>query len=163
MKGNSNRGMSYVEIIIVFAIGAIMIALVTISIGTVSRTNVNRTAEKVQSLVNQARVSALTHGTANGYLNIAVEGNSVYGYVGESVSDTLTVREKGEKICPSDVQIIVTGGTVNGAVTQLQFQQSTGGIVSTNPAPLVTVMVKKDNFESSTFQVYKQTGKIKAS
>ena len=82
MNKTNNKGFSYVEMIIVLAIMGIMVGFLSISISTNYRNEVSRTAEKFESRVNQARTSALTKGTANGYLNIAYVDKAYYTYVG---------------------------------------------------------------------------------
>lgn len=158
MNKNRDRGFSYIEMIIALAIMAIMIGLVTISIGTNNRNNVVRTSEKLESLVNQARISALTKGTSNGYLNLTVVGNGIYAYVGEQIAEDNpeAVKSKGEKICSSNLTIQLNGTVQEGVVNSIGFLQSTGGLGYGSK----TVMVMHgSNLISSTFQIYQQTGK----
>ena len=77
MKDN-NKGLSYVEFIIVIAIMAIAVGLVSLSMGLVSRTNINRGAEKVSSSLNQARNTAMARGTDRGTIEISFDGKLLY-------------------------------------------------------------------------------------
>ena len=163
MKRPSNdKGFSYVEMILVLGIMTIMLAMITISMGTIRRNNVLRTAEKMETLVNKARNTALTKGTANGVLNVAKIDNDVYAYVGTGISELNegninTFKVKGEKICSSDITIIINGvSTDSGSVAQIGFKQSTGGLDSTLDG---TIMVLKGT-RSSTFRIHYLTGKI---
>ena len=101
MRRTNNKGFSYVEMLMVLAIMAIMIGMVTISVGLISRNTVSRTLEKVESLCNRTRINALTKGSTQGYLNMAQFSDGVYAYVGEMVMDDNIdkIREKGERIC----------------------------------------------------------------
>ncbi len=161
----NNRGFSYVEMIIVLAILAIMVAMVTITIGTNNRNNVSRASEKLESLVNKARINALTKGTSNGYLNLAIVDGSVYAYVGEALPADQPSAVKshvlngkvvsGEKICSANLSIQLNGTVSDTAVNRIGFLQSTGGLGSGSPV----VMVMHGTNSSSTFQIYPATGK----
>ena len=171
MRAKNNKGFSYVEMIMVLAVMAIMIGMVTISIGTVNRNTVYRTSEKLESLSNKARTNALAKGKDNGYLNICEVGGGVYVYVGEMVSDPNVVRSKGEKICSSDyevgIQFLGTGltWTRDKAVHRWAFKQTTGGIIdggdpASCPATAKVVVRKKNNtVKQSAFQIWWMTGK----
>lgn len=102
---NNNKGFSYVEMIVVIAIMALMVGMITISIGTVNRNRVNRASESLETVVDKARVSAMTKGATRGYLNIAKDGNSIYAAVGEQLFTVADVKAKGEKICTGKVYI----------------------------------------------------------
>ena len=104
MKTN-NKGFSYVEMIVVIAIMSLMVGMIAISIGTVNRNKVNRAAESLETMVDKARVSAMTKGAKNGFLNIAKIDNAVYAAVGEQMFTADDVKMKGEKICSGKVYI----------------------------------------------------------
>ena len=129
MNKTNNRGFSYVEMIIVLAIMAIMVGFLSISIGTNYRNEVARTAEKFESRINQARTAALTKGSANGNLNIAYVDKAYYTYVGEKLSDANSVKVKGEKLCNGNITMVLVG-TIDGDSPYrcLTFKQSTGGV-----------------------------------
>ena len=160
MNAKNNNGFSYVEMLMVLAIMAIMIGMVTISIGLVGRTNVSRTSEKLESLVNKARTNALTKGKQNGFLNVVEVDGAVYAYVGEMIADDMpeAVKEKGEKLCSADLEIkmVESTTTADKKVHRIGFKQSTGGLLGGS----VTVLVKKKNTtKTSSFSIYNQTGK----
>lgn len=102
---NNNKGFSYVEMIVVIGIMALMVAMITISIGTVNRNRVNRASEAMESMVKNARVSAMTKGATYGYLNVAKDGSAIYAAVGEQLFTVADVKAKGEKICTGKVYI----------------------------------------------------------
>jgi len=173
MKNNrNNRGFSYVEMLMVLAIMAIMVGLVTISIGLVGRNSVKRTGEELESLIKKARTSALTKGTGQGYLNIALVDGAVYAYVGENLDKKPgDVKKKGDKICNSDIVITVTGayggkttdtveeedGGHSSKVLRVFFKQSTGA-----PTAETTIDVQKKGRQGSPyyFVINNVTGKI---
>ena len=157
-KNTANRGFSYVEMIIAIAILSIMVGMITITIGAVNRNNVRRTSEKIQSLLNQARVNAMSKGTANGgCVNVAKVDGNYYSYVGGTVTDAQYVKDHGEKLCAGTLTLYFNGNIVNeNHVETVQFKQSTGGLKSGSGE----FMVKNNKMESSHFSVYSKTGKI---
>ena len=129
MEKINNKGFSYVEMIIVLAIMAIMVGFVSISLTTSSRNEVNRTSEKLESLVNTARTTAMTKGSDRGVLNIVYTNNAYYAYIGNEVSDVDYIKSNGEKICSDNVQITLVG-VIDAASPYrcLSFKQDTGGL-----------------------------------
>ena len=171
MRKNNNKGFSYVEMLMVLAIMAIMIGLVTISVGMIGRNTVSRTLEKVETLCNKARTKALTKGSDQGYLNLAQFNDGVYAYVGEMIDDAHRdkIRAEGEKICSKDYEVGTnftnnsdpdnTPGlwTGDGGIHRVAFLQSTGGVIGGLSG---RVMVrKKDKKKVESFGIYGQTGK----
>ncbi len=164
-----NDGFSYVEMLLVLAIIAIMIGFVTVSIGIVNRNNVARTSEKMESLAHAARTSALTKGGS--WLNIASVDGKIYAYIGESLDKQPNeVKKKGEKICNNDLVITVSGsyggttsdtveeeGVQSAKVLRIYFKQSTG-----SPSSETTIIVQKknNNLKQSSFHIDNVTGKI---
>lgn len=164
MRANNNKGFSYVEMLMVLAVMAIMLGMVTISIGTINRNTISRSSERLESLLNKARTSALTKGKEKGFMNFVEYGNGVFVYVGEQVDDPAEVRKKGEKICSSEYEILFKfGGTSftsskDKAVHRVGFQQSTGGVLGNLDGSFV-VRKKNNTTKQSAFQVYGLTGK----
>lgn len=164
MRRTNNKGFSYVEMLMVLAIMAIMIGMVTISVGLISRNTVSRTLEKVESLCNRTRINALTKGSTQGYLNMAQFSDGVYAYVGEMVMDDNIdkIREKGEKICSKDYEIMTNfvglGSTSDGGIHRIGYKQSTGGVIGGLSGRVI--VKKKNTTKTESFGIYGQTGKI---
>jgi len=178
MMRRNNKGFSYVEMLMVLAIMAIMIGMVTISIGLIGRNTVSRTSEKLESLVNKARTNALTKGKEKGVLNVAEVNGAVYAYVGERIDDddTASVKSKGDKVCGSEYEVIIGGSTnpdnegnkttspANGdpkKVLHIGFKQATGGINSAVSDGTIVIVKKKKTTKTRMFQIYDMTGKIR--
>ena len=155
----NNKGFSYVEMLLVLAIMGIMVGMITVSASRVSRTSAARVSETLETNCNQARVNALSKGTANGYLNIAVDGGSVYTAVGPVYTSKADVKSHGEKIGSGKLELFVGGSTFDedNEVLHIQYDQGTGGIYG---GANTAVMVKNGN-KSSSFIVIGSTGKIK--
>ena len=172
----NNKGFSYVEMLVVIGIMAVMTGFLAMTIGTVNRNNVRRAKESIESKFNEARIAAMSKGTKNGNLVIARYKGSIYTYIGamtNSAGDAYSAEDyskMGEKLCSSNLIVMVDGNTFedNSDVLYIQFKQSTGGInkytgVDPDSAKsqfIVTVANQKNTMVSS-FRVYKSTGKIK--
>lgn len=140
MLKKNNKGISYVEMILVIAIMAIVTGLVSISIGLVNGTNVSRASEVTCSALQEARNSALTKGSDNGYVSFMLRKGACYYYVGKKV--TISTSNDSDvnwtKICNGTVDVFfsqdapdsdslgnkLTGGNVYGA----KFSQSSGSL-----------------------------------
>ena len=143
MKKN-NKGFSYVEMIIVIAIMALMVGMITLSIGMVNRNNVSRAGDKLATMIDKARVSAMTKGPKKGFLNIALVDGAVYAAVGEQMFTATDVKTKGEKICNDKIIVDVRvpnnplnlgagfhseyASDVSVGVFSLEFTQVSGGL-----------------------------------
>ena len=160
MKKLDNKGFSYVEMIIVLALMTMLVGFLTISISSNKRHEVERTAEKMESLVNKARTSALTKGTERGVMNVAKVGGYIYYYVGEKIDDDQPeqVKAKGEKLCQAGtLEVVILSGSTNDLmVHRLHFKQSTGGLTGGD----VEVKVRNNDGKESSFTVIGSTGKI---
>ncbi len=157
MMKDRNKGFSYVEMIIVLAIMGVMVALLSITVGTVNRNNALRASEQLESYVNNARANALTKGTTRGVLSIAKDSTGVYAYVGEKQYTVDNVKNKGDKVCNGKVEVTVNG--VAGTLMYIEFKQSTGGLtdgmIVSNPLGVDYVEVKtKNGNTTSSFKVY---------
>ena len=161
---NPNAGLSLFEMVAVLAIISIMIGIMTISISTVNRNEVFRTEEKLESLINKARVAALTKGTKNGSLYIARSSGTYYSYVGdasefEGGASADNIKKFGDKLCGSRVNIIYGTDIIdNGNVISINFKQSTGGL--NGGAGKILVQDNRNKIKSATIQIYSETGKI---
>lgn len=168
---DNNKGFSLFEMVLVMAIVVIMAVFIGISVSTVSRNDVLRTSERLETMVNKARVNAMAKGSAtyngsdfggNGWINIAKSGGSYYASVGAYSNDPEYVKTNGEKIGDGKLSIYVASEDDDDMVTDtvvrhLGFKQSTGGIYA--GAGDIMFLVKYKN-TSSYFKVDGTTGRI---
>lgn len=180
MKKVNNKGFSYVEMIVVLAILALMGGMITLSYGMINRNNVSRASETLESMANQARVNALTKGTSNGYLTIAKVDNYIYAAVGPQYTTAADIKANGEKVCSAtNVRVemwdltspstkTLTGNT-NVRFFYIQFEQVSGGIKSsegytgsvniTKQARFLRC-VSKNGGKEAEFKILGYTGKV---
>lgn len=125
-----NKGFTYYELLIVITIMSLMVGFMTIGIGTISRNNVNRVADDIETSVKAARNYALTKGTENGWANFYYNDKTLYCYIGKEITPSNPVdftTQNWQKIGNSfDSVSFNTVTLVNGSVASLNFKQSTG-------------------------------------
>ena len=130
MKSYSNKGFSYIELLLVISIMTLMVGFSAIGIGTVNRNNVNRAGDKVYTSINSGRSSALTNGTANGWCNFTVKNGNLYCCCGPRITNVSTTAFNStnwEKICTKAIKLKYGTHTLGeGDVLSLNFKQSTG-------------------------------------
>lgn len=166
----NNKGMSYVELLLVLAIMAILIGVVSISVNLIARTNVNRGAEKVTSTLNQARSTSMARGNVKGRMEISCKDGRYYYYVGD-----LTAADKEEQ----KVEFLASPGIVSyapannpdaqvqileGHVLVIAFNQASGSVQNySDQAGTVysgTMDITLSNGDdSAVIRVYQATGK----
>lgn len=83
MKVKSNKGLSYIEVMIVLAIASILVGLASISLGLVSRSNVHKGADNLDLAFSKSRSISLAKGTEAGTLNILNQNGVYYYYIGD--------------------------------------------------------------------------------
>ena len=181
MKKIDNKGFSYVEMIVVLGIMALMVGMITLSYGMINRNNVNRASETLESMAKQARVNAMTKGTSNGYLTVAKVGNDIYAAVGPQYTTVDDVKKNGEKVCSAtgvrvEMWDLTSPGTkkltgnTNVRFFYIQFEQVSGGIKSSEGysgsintdknMPRFIRCVSKNGGKEAEFKILSHTGKV---
>lgn len=165
MKKN-NKGFSYVELILVIAIMAILIGVASLSIGLVSRANINRGVEKVGSSLNQARNSAMAKGYLKGTLEITQVGDTYYYFVGDANS---TNKDDIKEVLVSSPATVGYYIKVDGAETLIpvtesnplviQYNQSTGSFRAMADGNYCTGIVLANGDKEAVIRLYPETGK----
>lgn len=159
----NNKGFSYVEFLIVIGIMAVLVSMVSISMGLISRTNVNRGAEKLNSSINRARNMAMAKGTERSIVKITFDGSKYYCYVGNS---TNSAQGEEEEIAISPITI---GYCENGSNTEigitatnpliLKFDQSTGSFKAMANGKYCSKIIVTNEDKTATITLYPETGK----
>lgn len=166
-----NKGISYVELILVIAIMAILSGLISISIGTINGNNVSKAADIAASAINEARISSLTKGSNLGYVSFAVRNGNYYYYVGKSatVSDISASDFGWNKVCNGTVDVYfseedpTTSGSlgdqlVNNKILGCGFRQSNGQLCNSEHFKYQYVTFVHGN-KSATVRIYPISGK----
>lgn len=166
MKRN-NQGFSYVELILVIAIMAIVIGIITLSMGLVSRSNVNRGADKLENTLNQARTASMAKGYRNGALTILCQDGKYYYYVGD-YNATDDIEENKTEFANTTISVGYTKvgdedsliSIGDGGRLIITYNQSTGAF-NTSPtvgAYIDSIVLSKDD-KRCVIKLYPETGK----
>ncbi len=165
---DNNKGLSYVELILVMAIMAILIGVISLSVGLVSRTNVTRGVEKLSSTFTQARTTSMARGNTNGKLEISYDGSSYYYYVGNlsspnkeqlkveflsspAVVSYATEADPNTQIAITSTPLVITFNQSSGSIQQCS--DGAGNVVSCGSITLT------NGDTSATVKLYPSTGK----
>lgn len=147
-----NKGFSYVELLIVISIIAVMAAMAVITMSLVNRNSVTKAATKLESAFNKAKTVSMAQGTEKGKLTIFKENNAYYYTIGDK--DTV---EKN-KICTGRVQLVVSVSGGNSEITEVvyKYKPATGGFLSC-PSSQIEVT---NGGTSKRLVLYSLTGKV---
>ncbi len=123
-----NKGISYIEFILVLAIMILLTTLATVTMSIVNRNNTTKGADRVVTGINHAKTLSLSKGSDKGCITFAAKGNNVYYYYGTNQKDKYSVCT-----APCKVSITVAGTNVYNITgnTQVRFKlnHSTGAFV----------------------------------
>lgn len=124
MKIN-NKGLSYIELILVISIASILTGLLAISLGTVNRNNVQKAADSLQSGFKTAQTSSMAKGKEKGALYVYSKKGKCYYSIGQMGAEE-------QKISSTAIKVIFNiDGTdrvvKDGFVAKFKFDPATGG------------------------------------
>jgi len=139
MKKYNNKGITYVELIIVISIMSIMAGFVTISMGTVYRNNVGRASDSLESAAKEARNTSLAKGTENGCLNLLYENGKLFAYVGQEVKSANELKS-------NNYNVVAQGLDSNGGL-HVKYYDADGNNYSDSPLSGTLYCIK---FKQST-------------
>ncbi len=131
-----NKGFTYVELIIAIAIMSIIVGFSTITLGTVNRNNVNRSADRIASSINEGRNKCLTSGSKNGCCNFYMYDGVLYCYFGENIYSPSMINfstQDWKKVSAKPLTFMFgTNELTEGNCVSLSFKQSTGEFLGYN-------------------------------
>lgn len=158
----NNKGLSYVELLIVIAIMILLTGVTTVSIGLSTRANATKTADRLVTALKTSRTYSLAKGTERGAFHIKKSGN-VYEFSIGTLSEAPEVETLGahpvqlsyfvgDEIFPIDE----SAGTIT-----LKFDQSSGALTSFDGGPDLPdgFIVYKGDEPVARITIYELTGK----
>ena len=79
----NNKGISYIEFILVITIMILLTGFASITMSVVNRNNVNKAADKIVTGMNHFKTLSLSKGSKKGAITFASSGGRTYYYYGE--------------------------------------------------------------------------------
>lgn len=164
----NNKGVTYVELVLVISIMAIMVGFVSITMSTVNRNNATKAAHRMQTALAQAKSVSMAKGTNNGQLMLWRDssGSLMYyvGQVGTNPADPANVakREAGAQLICNRKVTVQTGVGATGisntvaAPYIISFNQSSGAFESTG---YIDYIYFSNGNTRAHVQLFKATGK----
>ena len=132
MKIN-NKGLSYIELILVISIATLLTGLVSISMGTVNRNNVQKAASSLESGFKTAQVSSMAKGSERGALYIYNRGGKCYYSIGSIGNEETKISSTA---CKVNINISGDNKEVSGGfVARFVFNPTTGGCLGADWSP----------------------------
>ncbi len=158
-----HKGLSYVEVLIVLGIGAIVTSLAFVSIGFINRNNVTKATTKLENAFSHAQNMSMTKGKDNGCITIAQDSGAYYYYFGTSSTNRYKFANS-----PCVVTGIGGDGTeypVTGTGLRYYFKSNTGGVETTdtdtyNAEPIYVINIKNSGGTSMNLSISTLTGKV---
>lgn len=86
----SNKGFSLIELIVVIAIMAVAVGLVTITYTLVHNANVAKAANMLDTAFNKARIQSMAKGPDAGQLTVWIDGGVMYYTIGDPDTESPT-------------------------------------------------------------------------
>ena len=133
----NKKGFSLVEVLVVMSIIMVLSAVAGLSISIVNNANVSKAAKKLDSMFNDARVTAMAKGEAKGMLSLKVVDGTMYGYIGttppanikdwEQISGSAVKVAREHKPATFNVETVNTIPVANladGSLQQITFTPS---------------------------------------
>ena len=130
----NNKGLSYVELLVVIGVMVLLTGISALSIGLASRTNATKCADKLVTSLKTARTYSLAKGSEKGAFHIAKQGNNYVCGVGD-LADNPQMDVIGSH--PILIYYYVDGAGLMplvesvGTIT-IKFDQSSGAVTSCN-------------------------------
>lgn len=153
---NNNKGLSYIELIIVIAVMSILTGVTALSMTYVSRTNASKTANQIVTILANSRTQCLAKGKENGKVVFRLDGNTYKYKIGDGSEETLATK-------PLNIVFESSSGVrkelSTGEMFEIKFEQSTGAPVATMGSETVCFIKVTKGESTSTVQLYELTGK----
>jgi type II secretory pathway pseudopilin PulG len=124
MKKTNNKGLSYVELILVIGILVIATGIVSLSIGIISRNNVTAAVNKIDVAFKRAQSSSMAKGDKAGALVFFCENGSLYYKIGVDSSEKNKVATGPVKVKFGSLEL------GNGENITYMYNQATGSVSS---------------------------------
>ena len=156
-KINNNKGISYVEMIIVIAIIAILTTLGTVTISVVNNANLNKASSGLQQAIASARAQSMARGSDAGKLHVYAKTGGIYYTIGTSGE---------EQICNGVPKVFNVGSSsvstheLSGAFNDFYIVFDSAGMINESlstgcPQKIVFNKGRRFNY----VYIYKLTGK----
>ena len=184
-----NKGMSYIELVLVMGIAGLLIMFVTFSVATVSRNNCSKGAKKLENAFATAQAMSMAKGKETGRLYIIIRDNKCSYIIGSqnfiSIDECKAGKSKNENVLftkPCTLRINMNGvsyypvvyGGSGTEVYSFTFEPTTGAIfcsaneslgspsyVSSNKNMITGFEISNGNTDSDV-KLYTDTGRAQS-
>lgn len=122
-----NKGISYIEFILVVSIIFLLTGFAAITMSVVNKNNVTKAADKIATGMNQCKILSLSKGSNKGSITFAQNKGKCYYYFGSN-------EDKKYYVCssPCSMKVIIKGNTyniTNNTRVRIKISNSTGAFL----------------------------------
>lgn len=161
---NNNKGFSIVELVVVVAIMAVAVSLVSYSFASVYRARSKRAAETLDAVISQCKIDAMSG--LDCALEIALDDGDYYVnlYRVQESGDLTATPYKTEKLASDRLSITVGDDAVETDPLIVRFNSSDGSIDSAVIGTTdylesaSTLLITMSSARTHTITLYKNTG-----
>lgn len=164
MKKTNNKGLSYVELILVIGILVLATGIVSLSIGIISRNNITAAINKIDVAFKRAQASSMAKGDKEGALVFFCENGTVYYKIGVNSNEKNKVASGPCKVLFDSTEL------ANGENITFMYNQSNGSFASSgvynfssnsysSSGSVVNYVVVSNNGRSQHIHLISKTGK----
>lgn len=159
MRKFNNKGLSYIEMLVVVSIAAVMVGIFTISIGVVTRNNVTKAANKLEGGLSKAQVLCMSKNTTKGCINIYYESGKYYYYYGTDIDNRVCFCQEP---CTVELRSIDNAVTtyVGSTPSTIAFKNTTGALDMTQPIVYNQIFIYNNGDDIAYLYIDKLTGKV---
>lgn len=83
----NNTGFTLMEMLVVMAISAILIGMVTVTIAVVNNADTNKAARALNAAIGRARTESMAKGTEAGQLTLSMVDGALYYQIGDPLTE----------------------------------------------------------------------------
>lgn len=143
----SNKGFSYIEMILVVSISAILVGMITLTMSSVNKNNVSKSANKLELALARCQTLCMAKGSSNGAISLVCENGKYYYYFGNNFNDKTMFCQN-----PCTVTLTSLDGSVVTPLSTspcvISFKNTTGGL-DTSITPVTPIIYSRVTIENS--------------
>ncbi len=153
----NNKGMSIIELLLVILITLMIITMLLISYVVINKSDVRKSARRLENVLRTARVTAMSKGRTEGTITFSPDGGNIYATIGSN---------DRQLICGGGVSIYAIKNTLNYTVSPLISNGFSSGTVvfdssgRMNASSTVNIFKLQKGRKAFLVRVYEETGYV---
>lgn len=158
----NNKGLSYIELILVIAIMVLITGVTALSLNYMTRTNAVKAADKIMSEINRSRTLSLAKGTDKGEFHMVYVDGKIQVGVGEagSLKYQVVANSPVEVVCVYKNGDMMPLDTFGAGGMSIRFEPASGKMLVGTGHTVPIQLLQISNGETiAEVVIYEETGK----